>query len=795
MLNSITGREISLYSHFKEELSKAKEIKIIVSFLRESGVKLIVKDLKKQALKGADIKIITSKYLNITEPSALSLLKYELGDMVDLRFFSKENISFHPKTYFFKNDKEKVLFIGSSNISYSALVSGVEWNYRLAENNDPSSYEKFEEEFDKVFNKESIIIDDKILSSYASNWKKPKIYKSEAEENNTEIKTPEPRGAQIEALYELKLSREEGYNKGMVIAATGIGKTYLAAFDSIQFDKVLFVAHREEILKQAEKSYKRIEPSLTTSFFNGEEKDKSGKAVFASVQTLSKEDYLNDEYFKKDEFKYIVIDEFHHAAADSYKRILDYFEPDFLLGLTATPYRMDNKDINELCDDNIIYEIYLKDAINRGLLVPFKYYGIYDYEVDYDKVKMSNGQYNIKDLEKNLSTHQRGNLILKHYNNLAGKRTLGFCASINHADYMAKYFNDNNIKAVSVHSSNNQKQYFMERDEAIDKFLKGEIDVIFAVDIFNEGVDIPALDTVLFLRPTESYTIFLQQLGRGLRKDKGSGKESLKVLDFIGNYKRAHYIPLLLSGENPLENKKNNFRDIDEFEYPDDCKVSFDLQIMDLFKEMATRDPLRKRMEDEYFRLKNYLGRRPLRKDIYEGIDIDIKEYLRKKHKGYLRFLESIGELKDNEKKWIDTIVEDFLIELEKTSMSKSYKIPTLLALLDDERLKSEASIKKVGETFRDYYKNYKLHQKDLNNKRHKNWKNWDKDKFIKEAVKNPVKFLSKRKFFIHDEVNKRFMLDEELKPYLTEDLTEHFIDILKYRELNYFRRRFKERD
>ncbi|WP_027340623.1 DEAD/DEAH box helicase family protein [Halonatronum saccharophilum] len=794
MQNSITGRGVSLYSHLIEEIRKAKDIKILVSFLRESGVKLILKELKKQALKGADIKIITSRYMNITEPSALSLLKYELGDMVDLRFFSQEDISFHPKSYFFKNEKEKVLFIGSSNLSYSALISGVEWNYRLVKETDKEAYDKFEEEFNRIYNEESIVIDKKVLNNYASNWRKPRKYIEEVEEGYSQTKVPEPRGAQIEALCELKLAREEGYNKGMVVAATGIGKTYLAAFDSINFTKVLFIAHREEILKQAEASYKTISPNLKTSFFNGEEKDKSGKAVFASVQTLGKEEYLNDNYFKKEEFEYIIVDEFHHAAADTYKRAIDYFEPNFLLGLTATPYRMDNKDINQLCDDNIIYEINLKDAINRQLLVPFKYYGIYDSEVDYNQVQFSNSQYNTKDLEKNLSTHQRADLILKHYNSLAGKRTIGFCASISHANYMAQYFNDNNIKAVSVHSSKDKGQHFMERDQVIANLSKGDIDIIFAVDIFNEGIDIPSLDTVLFLRPTESYVLFLQQLGRGLRKDEDSEKEHLKVLDFIGNYKRAHYIPLLLSGKNPMESKKMDIREIEEFEYPDDCKVSFDFKVIDLFKEMAANDPLRERMRDEYFRLKNSLGRRPLRKDIYEGVDIDIKEYTRGKYKGYLRFLDSIGELNENEKIWLDTIVEQFLLELEKTSMSKSYKIPTLLSLLDDDnKLKREVSIGRVGEIYMNFYKEYKVHQKDLNNKRHKNWKDWAKDKFIKEAVRNPIKYLSKRDYFIYDEINKKFMLVEELEPYLNKDLAEHFLDILKYRKTYYFRRRFKE--
>ncbi|MDZ7672898.1 MAG: DEAD/DEAH box helicase family protein [Halanaerobiales bacterium] len=209
---------------------------------------------------------------------------------------------------------------------------------------------------------------------------------------------PEPRGPQIEALYELNLARKEGIDRGMVIGATGIGKTYIAAFDSMQFNKILFLAHREEILNQANKTFKNINSNIKTGFFKGEMKENNKDIIFASVQTLRKKKYLN-RYFNPNTFDYIIVDEFHHAAAESYTNVIEYFEPDFLLGLTATPYRMDNKDIYEICNDNVIYEINMKDAINRDLLVPFKYYGIYDDNVNYDEINYSNGKYSTKDLK------------------------------------------------------------------------------------------------------------------------------------------------------------------------------------------------------------------------------------------------------------------------------------------------------------------------------------------------------------------------------------------------------------
>lgn len=812
MINAVTGRDQYLYDSLIKELEKADEIKIIVSFLRESGAHLLADPLKKAALKnGADIKILTSRYLNITEPSALYLLKDKLGDLAEFKFFANQEIeaqaiSFHPKAYFFKNKSEQIIFIGSSNISYSALHGGIEWNYRLEKERDEQAFNEFKEEFDDLYNNYSVEITDQLLKKYSANWIKPSIsreldknsylkkekeYQKQKEKNLKENEKPKPRGAQIEALYELKLAREEGYQEGIVAAATGVGKTYLAAFDSIDYDKILFVAHREEILKQAAASFKAVKPEIEYSFFNGAEKLKEGRAVFASVQTLHKEKYL-EEYFKQDDFDYIIVDEFHHAAADSYLNVLEYFEPKFLLGLTATPYRMDNKDIFELCGNNKIYEIDLRTAINRDLLVPFEYFGIHDQEVDYEEISYQNGKYNGKELEQALSTHKRANLIYNNYSKRAGKRTLGFCSSIEHAKYMTKYFNQQGVKAVTVHSASDKGQYFMERKKAIKKLRQAEIEIIFVVDIFNEGVDIPELDTVLFLRPTESYVVFLQQLGRGLRKV--DGKEKLRVLDFIGNYKRAHYLPLLLAGENPIEADNKKYQRTEEFEYPEGCRVNFDFKLLDLFEEMKKNDPLEERMKNEYFRLKSELKRRPMRLDLYQGSDLKIKNFLNTRYyeKGYLRFLAEIEELTEIEKSWLDTFAEEFLVELESTRMSKLYKIPVLKTLLKDGKLRMKVPIEEVGLSFMNFYHNNPRMQKDLDGKRHQGWQQWDKQRFIKEAEKNPVKYLSKRKFFNYDELNKKFYLNQKLEKFINQDLSDHFKDIVELRKLKYYNRRLK---
>ena len=394
-----------LYYQLKMSILNAKRIDIIVSFLMESGVRMILKDLKSALDRGVKIRILTGNYLGITQPSALYLIKKELGDKIDLRFYNEKSRSFHPKSYIFHYENTDEIYIGSSNISKSALTSGIEWNYRFSSQTDKKNYQLFYDTFVDLFEHHSIVIDDEELVRYSKNLHKPAVSKDLARYDNVDSEPSkvevlfQPRGAQIEALYALEESRAEGATKGLVQAATGIGKTYLAAFDSQNYEKVLFVAHREEILKQAADSFKNVRLSDDYGFFNGKEKDTGKSVVFASVATLGREEYLTKEYFAQDYFDYIIIDEFHHAVNEQYRRIVNYFKPQFLLGLTATPERMDGKNIYEICDYNVPYEISLKEAINKGILVPFHYYGIYD-ETDYSSIHIVKGRYDEKELNE-----------------------------------------------------------------------------------------------------------------------------------------------------------------------------------------------------------------------------------------------------------------------------------------------------------------------------------------------------------------------------------------------------------
>jgi len=669
-------------------------------------------------------------------------------------------------------------------VSQSALISGIEWNYRLQKSSAPNDFQAFIDMFHLLFDKHSDVVTDDVLSNYSQSWRKT-IFNTTPKQDD-EGKNIEPQGVQHEALYYLKEARDEGIAKGLVVAATGVGKTFLAAFDSRKFKKVLFVAHKEEILKQAAESFSKARPGNSIGFFYGTVKDRDKDMIFATVQTLGRERYLCDEYFAPDAFDYIVFDEFHHAAADSYQKLLQYFAPAFLLGLTATPFRMDNRDILHFCDDNVIYEIYLRDAINRGYLVPFQYYAFYD-DTNYDQIEHRSGTYNLEQLELMLSHTQRADLIIGKFKQYAGSKTIAFCAGIRHAEYMADYFGKNGINVAVVHSGHVQSKNFMPRDKAIEALEKGSIKVVFVVDLFNEGVDIPSIDTVLFLRPTESYVVFIQQLGRGLRKFEN--KSTLRVLDFIGNYKRAHYIPMLLSGENPLQEKKGKATSYTDIQYPDGCQVNFDFRLIDLFNEMRKHDPLLKRMKDEFYRLKAELDRRPTRVDIFEGCDIELTHFLQKD--GWLGFLKQVDELTAEEEVWFDNEVKEFLGEIESTRMVKSYKIPTLLCFVEGDAWIMNVSVERLQEVWADYY-HKPIHAKDmLRDKSTKKWREWEKDELSKLAIKMPVKFLAKSQFFHYDEINKIFSIEESLKAYLTPELAKHFHDVLTWRSLQYFAKRY----
>ena len=350
--------------------------------------------------------------------------------------------------------------------------------------------------------------------------------------NDPELPVPEPNEVQVEALKALVDTRAAGYQRGLVVMATGLGKTYLAAFDSAQIyaKRVLFVAHREEILLQAEAAFQRIHPQAKVGHYTGLKKETEVDLLFALVQTLGKSHHLDK--FLPNHFDYLVVDGFTMLRRLPIGVCSAIFHPRFLLGLTATPERTDQSDILSLCDDNLVFTNNLFQGIEQELLCPFSYYGIYDESVDYKEIPWRNGRFDPESLSNKLATLARAKHALRQWRDKAQERTLAFCVSIKHAEFMAERFQREGIRAVAVYGGSDT-----DRSEALEQLAQGKQQVIFSVDLFNEGVDLPAIDTVMMLRPTESKVLFLQQLGRGLRRHPE--KKHLVVLDFIGATTKA----------------------------------------------------------------------------------------------------------------------------------------------------------------------------------------------------------------------------------------------------------------
>lgn len=804
-----SDRRMQLYYQLIQSLKKADSVDIIVSFLMESGVKMLLEELDNALKRGAKIRILTGNYLGITQPSALYLLKKKLGSRVDMRFYNEKERSFHPKSYIFHYERYSDIYIGSSNISRSALTSGIEWNYRFSSVSDPKNYEKFYQVFEDLFEHHSIIIDNEELKRYSQNWHRPAVakdleryeYSHQNEENESEDTKVrllyEPRGAQIEALCALEDTRAEGAKRALVQAATGVGKTYLAAFDSKSYERVLFVAHREEILKQAAVSFRNVRNSENYGFFTGEEKSTDKSVIFASVATLGRSEYLSEKYFAPDYFQYLVIDEFHHAVNEQYQRIVKYFKPQFLLGLTATPERMDGRNIYELCDYNVPYEISLKDAINKGMLVPFHYYGIYD-DTDYSGLHLIRGRYDEKELnETYIGNIHRHDLIYKYYCKYGSKKALGFCCSRAHAEEMAKEFCERGIPSVAVYSNANGT-YSEERGKAIKKLKSGEIRVIFSVDMFNEGVDITSVDMVMFLRPTESPIVFLQQLGRGLRRSKG--KEYLNVLDFIGNYEKAGRVRFLLTGRT-LE-KNEYYNPADRSVFPDDCLIDFDMKLIDLFSEMdkkhlKVRDQIRK----EYYRVKEFLGRIPSRMDLFTYMDDDIYRAAithskDNPFKRYLDFRKELGELTEEENLLYSGIGREFINLIENTNMSKVYKMPVLMAFYNHGNVRSQVSEEELLDSWKEFFSTG-TNWKDLDTGiTYEKYCSISDKEHIKKILQMPVHFLqeSGKGFFVKKEGTALALKEELTDVILQPAFGEQMKDVIEYRAMDYYRRRYEEK-
>lgn len=533
----------NLAAELRTEIESANTVDLLCAFVRWTGLRLLHPALKELKERGAKLRVITTTYMGATERRAIDELVTRYGAEVKISYETQAT-RLHAKAWLFRrNSGFDTAYVGSSNLSQAALLDGLEWNVRLSSVGTPALLNKFEITFDSYWAQRA-------FQSYDPERDGEKL--DAALERNGGRRTANPGAAtglevqpflhQEEMLEDLEAERLKGFDHNLVVAATGTGKTVIAALDYKRLCeaagrdlKLLFVAHRQEILKQAMRTYRDVmQDGAFGELYVGEHKPGQWKHIFASVQSLSS---LGIEQLAPDFFDVVVIDEFHHAMAPTYRRLLEHLQPQQLLGLTATPERGDGVDVaHQFFDGRTASELRLWDALDADLLVPFHYFGVSD-DVDLRQLEWKRGNYDTAQLS-NLYTGNdaRAAKVIRELRDKVTStdqmRAIGFCVSVQHAHYMAEVFNRAGIASVAVDGSTDDA----DRAAALERLRTREINCIFAVDLFNEGLDLPQVDTILMLRPTQSATIFLQQLGRGLRR--AEGKAVLTVMDFIGQQRR-----------------------------------------------------------------------------------------------------------------------------------------------------------------------------------------------------------------------------------------------------------------
>ena len=649
--------EVTFLEKIKDSLRHCNSFSFSVSFIKKAGLVLLYKDIEAAVERGCIGRLITSTYQNFTDIESLKAF-YALMNRcpnfqchLDYECFHDSGYStlgYHSKGYLFEYDGYTEVIVGSSNITRYALLKNIEWDVVVRDGHVfGQAMTEFEEKWAATH-----LLNSEIINLYANKLN----FAIERWDMDYDLSAAnvKPNFMQRKALKELNRYRAMGIGRALVVAAAGSGKTYLAAFDALNFNpkRLLYIVHEGSILKRSLETFQDVfGKNVSYGIYSGSHKESDADFVFATNITMSK----TLELFRKDEFDYIIIDECHHAAAETYRKIITYFEPEFLLGLTATPERMDNQDVFEMFDQNVPYELRLRDAIVNDLVVPFKYYGIRDQLVDYG----------LSASEERRLTAQMANE--EHCDFIAGQieqhrpngklKALAFCRNVTHARMMCEVMGERYHTAYLTGRNDIGERIRAYNDLQSDS---ADLEILFTVDILNEGVDIPGVNMVLFLRPTESSTIFIQQLGRGLRKY--SNKSYVTVLDFIGNsYKRSVQIAFALSSlaENFVVEKRLMAALVqDDFSALGLREYGVEIHIDDLSKEeileYIDKENFNaiKYLKQDYFNFKKYINAEfyPRHMDYFNNdCAPDLIRFMSikiggKKTNSYINFLSGIGE-------------------------------------------------------------------------------------------------------------------------------------------------------
>ena len=632
-------------SSIEDELFSCDEFAISVAFITRGGITPLLQTLKELEKRGIPGRILTTDYLNFSEPKAMETLAGLKNITLKMYVTEEAREGFHTKGYIFKKEELYRIIIGSSNMTQSALTTNREWNTKIVSAEQGEYTQDVLAEFEQLWDSSYALPYEKFIDQYSESYVRNKVIRKQKEiARKQEVVrleefTLQPNFMQVGFIANLQKLREYGEEKALLISATGTGKTYASAFALREEnpEKVLFLVHREQIAKQAIRSYKKVFGN-TKSFglLSGNSKEYDAEYLFSTMNMMARPEV--HERFSPDEFQMIVIDEAHRTGAGSYQEIMKYFKPKFWLGMTASPERTDDFDVFEAFDHNIAYEIRLQQAMEENLLCPFHYFGITDLRIDGEAVE-DKADFNC------LISDTRVDYVIEQaaFYGFSGSRVKGliFCSSKREAAVLSEKFNDRGFRALALTGEDKQEK----REEAVERLVSDGrediLDYIFTVDIFNEGVDIPEINQVIMLRPTESPIVFVQQLGRGLRK--AEDKEYVVILDFIGNYENNFMIPIALSGERNY-NKDNMRRYVMEGcrVIPGASTIHFDeIAKNKIFRSIDQMKGIKSIIKKSYRDLKYRLGRVPTLMDFYKNGEVDPLLIL-EHYKTYYYFLQSV---------------------------------------------------------------------------------------------------------------------------------------------------------